>query len=124
MFFKPAVSAPGGNILSTIPTAQGSWGIKSGTSMATPFAAGAAALVLQARGKGKDVAREMRDLFQTTAIPVASSKEEGSIANTVSQQGAGLVQVDRASQYKTLVSPGQLLLNDTANLDSLYAHST
>ncbi|KAJ8696129.1 hypothetical protein PTI98_006019 [Pleurotus ostreatus] len=120
MFFKPAVSAPGGNILSTIPTAQGSWGIKSGTSMATPFAAGAAALVLQARGKGKDVSREMRDLFQTTAIPVASSKEEGSIANTVSQQGAGLVQVDRASQYKTLVSPGQLLLNDTANLDSLH----
>ena len=40
-YFKPAVAAPGGNILSTLPTTLGSFGVKSGTYTATPFVAGA-----------------------------------------------------------------------------------
>src|SRR5262249_14428123 len=39
------VAAPGVDILSTIPTASGSYGLNSGTSMATPFVTGVAALV-------------------------------------------------------------------------------
>jgi prepilin-type N-terminal cleavage/methylation domain-containing protein len=41
-----AVLGPGADILSTIPVAQGSYGLKSGTSMATPHVAGLSALVL------------------------------------------------------------------------------
>ncbi|EPQ55564.1 subtilisin-like protease [Gloeophyllum trabeum ATCC 11539] len=115
MYFKPAVAAPGGNILSTLPIALGSYGVESGTSMATPFTAGSAALILQA--KGKSVAKSIRNLFQTTASAVASSKTDGDPLQTVSQQGAGLIQVDRAIGTTTVVSPGQLTLNDTAHFE-------
>ncbi|KAL0956638.1 hypothetical protein HGRIS_002771 [Hohenbuehelia grisea] len=120
MFFKPAFSAPGGNILSTVPVSKGSYAVQSGTSMATPFAAGAAALILQAKGKSKDLSRSLRDLFQTTAVAVSSAKPEGSLFQTVSQQGAGLMQVDRALNTKTFISPGQLMLNDTAHFEAYH----
>ncbi|KAL0953072.1 hypothetical protein HGRIS_007272 [Hohenbuehelia grisea] len=118
MHFKPAFSAPGGNIVSTLPMAMGEYGVQSGTSMATPFAAGAAALVLQARGK--QVARSLRDIFQSTSAGVAATHEKGSPLQTVSQQGAGLIHVDRAVHTSTLVTPAQLMLNDTANFDSFH----
>lgn len=40
------LAAPGGNILSTLPVAKDSYGLASGTSMATPYVAGVAALVI------------------------------------------------------------------------------
>ncbi|KAK0476786.1 pyrolysin [Armillaria novae-zelandiae] len=118
MYFKPAVAAPGGNILSTIPVPLGSYAVESGTSMATPFTAGAAALILQSKGKGAKVGLAVRDLLQTTASPVLSEHTEGSLLQTATQQGAGLIQVDRAVHTTTIVTPAQLLLNDTANFQS------
>ncbi|TFK66528.1 subtilisin-like protease [Pluteus cervinus] len=111
MDFKPAVAAPGGNILSTIPNNQ--YFVASGTSMATPFVAGSAALILNARGNTKDVALGMRDLLETTAVGVTASDDGTDTLQTLSQQGSGLLQVDRAISTKTLVSPGHLTLNDT-----------
>ena len=113
-FFKPAIAAPGGNILSTMPTNLGSYAILSGTSMATPFVAGSAALLLSTKGKSQDV----RSLFQTTARVIPSSKTDGEPLQTLTQQGAGLINVYDAIHSTTQVSPGELILNDTSHFHS------
>ncbi|KAG8915767.1 hypothetical protein FRC01_003516 [Tulasnella sp. 417] len=112
--FKPSVAAPGGNILSTYLVDQGSYAVNSGTSMATPFAAGAAALILQKRGKGKDSALAVRGLLESTGKAVPSSKKSGDPLQTLAQAGAGLLDVYEAVHGKTIVTPAQLALNDTA----------
>ncbi|KAK7473104.1 hypothetical protein VKT23_001205 [Stygiomarasmius scandens] len=124
MYLKPAVAAPGGNILSTIPVKLGSFAVESGTSMATPFCAGAVALILNAK---KDwpfyPALSIRDLLQSTAASVSSSKTDSDLLQTASQQGAGLIQVHKAIYAKTVISPTQLHLNDTSNLESQHVIS-
>ncbi len=62
------VSAPGESIHSTFAVPAGSWAANSGTSMATPFVTGEAALVL-ARRPGASPA-EVTRLITTTARPV------------------------------------------------------
>ncbi|KAF9050212.1 pyrolysin [Panaeolus papilionaceus] len=119
LLFKPAVAAPGGNIMSTIPLNLGGFGVKSGTSMACPFVAGSAALLLQAKGKGVAARHVARDLFETTANKIQSSKNDDAPLQTLTQAGAGLVDVYRALHAETIISPGQLVLNDTANFKPL-----
>jgi subtilisin family serine protease len=111
MYAKPSVGAPGGGILSTLPTTQNSYGIESGTSMATPFVAGSAALILQAKGKG--ASKGLRTLLETTASAISSAHNDAALLQTAAQQGAGLINVYNAIHYQTTVSPGELLLNQT-----------
>lgn len=83
--------------------------------MATPFIAGSSALLLSVKGKSLAVTSGARTLFETTAKPVGSSKTDGDPLQTLTQQGAGLINVFDAIHATTVVSPGELILNDTAN---------
>ncbi|CAE6463384.1 unnamed protein product [Rhizoctonia solani] len=115
MYLKPALSAPGGSIVSTWPVNLGSWAIESGTSMSTPFVAGSAALLLQVRGKNKDIAKAARSIFQNSAVPVKEKASNDSLVETASHQGAGLVNVYDAIKNTASLVPSELLLNDTAH---------
>lgn len=87
--------------------------VVSGTSMSTPFIAGSAALVLSVKGVTPQIGLATRDLLESTANYVPSRPTEGSLLQTAIQQGAGLVNVFRAIHTTTILSPAELVLNDT-----------
>ncbi len=109
---KPDVTAPGTNILAAMPPAsllgllaQGSYGSISGTSMASPHVAGAAALVKQAHpGWTPDM---VRTALMNTATNLRDEqgvpKVEGPTTESVNGQGAGLIDVEHAVNVKALM---------------------
>ncbi|KAL6905046.1 peptidase S8/S53 domain-containing protein [Trichoderma evansii] len=106
---KPQIGAPGGHILSTFPESIGSYGVISGTSMATPYIAGCFALV---KSQFPDWSvDEILTALQTTAQPTVWAWNKTLLATTA-QQGAGLVNVYDAITTATRVSPGQLAVTD------------
>ncbi|KAG6026386.1 hypothetical protein E4U41_001278 [Claviceps citrina] len=113
MDFKPQIGAPGGNILSTLPKAMGSYGVKSGTSMSCPLVAGIIALISEVRGKMEPQA--INDLLSSTAIPSQFNDGTNTFGELAPapQQGGGLVQAYDAAYAKSLLSPSSLSFNDT-----------
>lgn len=103
---KPDVSAPGVNIVSTVPTHDPSnphgYGAKQGTSMASPHVAGAAALILQANPTWgvEDVKAALMNTAENLNEP---SSGQPYPHNT---QGAGSIKVVDAINTKTLITPG------------------
>lgn len=87
--------------------------------MATPFIAGSAALLFSVKGNSATVGLTARTLFETTAQAVASSHTDGDPLQTLTQQGAGLINVFNAIHTTTIVSPGELILNDTAHFKGM-----
>lgn len=96
---KPEITAPGGDIYSTLP--NGLYGNMSGTSMASPHMAGAAAVMEQYIRENRNglnmTAAQKTSLFNalmmSTAVPV---KDENDIPYSPRKQGAGLVQLQNA----------------------------
>lgn len=78
---KPDVVAPGSSIRSSIR--NGGYASYSGTSMAGPHVAGAAALLMSADPSLQREPERVIDLLQRSAVPVTSSQECGGIPNTV-----------------------------------------
>ncbi|HKI91838.1 MAG TPA: S8 family serine peptidase [Gaiellaceae bacterium] len=99
---KPDVTAPGENILSSIPHA--SWDIWDGTSMATPHVAGAAALLKQRHPTW--TVEQIKSALESTGDPVHVAGTENEVATT--REGGGRIDLARAD--------GPLVFTDPANL--------
>lgn len=107
---KPEITAPGGDIYSTLP--GGLYGSMSGTSMASPHMAGAAVVMAQyiteeLGGTGmtqQEITALSNKLLMSTAVPV---KNEQGLPYSPRKQGAGLVQLGRATKAKAYLSSAE-----------------
>ena len=99
---KPDVTAPGVGVLSSVPRREGLWAYLSGTSMAAPHVAGAAALLHQ-RHPSWTVAQIKSALVQT-GQPVL----RGAVEAESTRQGGGTVDLVRADTPLLFASPSGL----------------
>jgi subtilisin family serine protease len=96
---KPDLAAPGVNVFSSLPKTQGGFGLLSGTSMATPHVAGAAAL-LKERHPAWTVA-EIKSALEQTGDPVNA----GSAETLPLREGGGVVDLPRADNPLVFATP-------------------
>ncbi|HWI65278.1 MAG TPA: S8 family serine peptidase, partial [Symbiobacteriaceae bacterium] len=101
---KPDLGAPGGSIYSTYPLAQGGYASLSGTSMASPHVAGAAALIIQDKPRMR--ALQIQDLLRNTAVPRTYANYP--FLQPVNRQGAGMIDVRAAVTSPVRISPSKL----------------
>jgi subtilisin family serine protease len=97
---KPDVSAPGVAILSSLPASQGTFGELSGTSMAAPHVAGAAALLKQ-RHPTWTVA-QLKSALEQSGDPVLSATGSEVLA---SREGGGMIDLPRADTPLIFAAP-------------------
>ena len=110
---KPDIGAPGGLIFSTYPVELGSYAVISGTSMASPHVAGAAALLLEARPHTPSQA--VRGIFQNSADPAPWWGNPGlGFFDNVHRQGAGMLDIDDAILSTTNVVPAKISAGEGA----------
>lgn len=124
---KPDIAAPGTNIFSAWPGASNSeFVLLSGTSMATPYVAGVAALYIGKHGgrkvHGKAFAKElsMRIVATGSALPwlwYNQTAADDFIA-PVHQVGGGLVDAEKVVNYTTGLNFQKFGLNDTVHFKS------
>ena len=118
---KPEIVAPGGNIWSTLlddnyvirpgrhDDYTGSYGMLSGTSMATPHMSGITALIMQylmtEYAMTSDEAAAVADnLLVSTATPLEDPNADGFCYYSPRAQGAGLVNVSAALQTPAYIA--------------------
>jgi subtilisin family serine protease len=99
---KPEVSAPGVNVLSSVPSHAGLWDTFSGTSMATPMVAGAAALLLE-RHPGWTPA-QVKSALVLTGDPAYIDNAKAHEAPTT-REGGGLINIPRANTPLVFAAP-------------------
>ena len=114
---KPDVAAPGGQILSsTLPEFTGGspFAVFDGTSMATPHASGAAALLVQLHPTwtAQQIKSALVSTTGTAWLDTARSQEA-----PVTLAGSGLVDVDRAADPKVFTDPASLSFRDLDVID-------
>jgi minor extracellular serine protease Vpr len=121
---KPDVSAPGGQIFSTWPHQQfGGHNTISGTSMAAPHVAGAAALYLQAHPDAS-VSTVTTALMNTAKPGLWSLAPQFGLLDETYRQGAGLIQIADAITSPASVTPTKISLGEgTGGTRTLTIHN-
>jgi subtilisin family serine protease len=97
---KPDVTAPGLSVLSSVPRREGLWALFSGTSMAAPHVAGAAALLRQ-RHRSWTVEQIKSALVQTGGPVFIAPTVEA----RATREGGGTVNLVRADSPLLFASP-------------------
>ena len=100
LLMKPDVTAPGVSVLSSVPRREGTWALFSGTSMAAPHVAGAAALLRQ-RHRAWTVEQLKSALVQTGNPVYAATQAEAE----ATREGGGTVNLVRADSPLLFASP-------------------
>lgn len=116
---KPDISAPGGDILSTYPT--DSYAVLSGTSMATPYVAGVAALYIGQFGGRKTNSNFnatevlMRIISSGDSLPYfdGSSLTNYGMYAPAAQVGTGIINATKVLSATSTLSYSKFALNDT-----------
>lgn len=122
---KPDIAAPGGLVFSTYLT--NIYTVLSGTSQATPFVAGVAALYISAKGhsgvRTPGFARDLgrRIVSSGKAVPWSDGTNTAfDFAAPVPQVGNGLVDAAKVVLYGTSVDYQPFHLNDTAHFQAAH----
>ncbi|MFO7173817.1 MAG: S8 family serine peptidase, partial [Bacillota bacterium] len=99
--FKPDLAAPGFDIRSAAVGTGTEGVLMSGTSMAAPHVAGAAALLRQLHPDWS--VEEIKAVLQNTATP---ARDRNGNAYPLTLQGTGRIQVDKAARATVVALPG------------------
>ncbi|KZL77857.1 serin endopeptidase (subtilase) [Colletotrichum tofieldiae] len=115
---KPDIAAPGGQIFSTY--LDNTYALLSGTSMATPYVAGVAALYISAHGgrsvhgKGFAKALHQKIIASGTSLPWSDgTATDYGFSASVAQVGNGLINAFKVVNYTTDIAFNKIALNDT-----------
>jgi len=91
---KPDVAAPGQSILSSVPASSGTWETFSGTSMASPHVAGAAALLLQRHPS-----------WTPSQVKSALVQAAAELTAPPTRVGGGRIDLERANDPRLFAAP-------------------
>lgn len=121
---KPDIAAPGGDILSTYPS--DAYAVMSGTSMATPYIAGVAALYIGYYGGRKTNADYnateliMRIISSGDSLPYFDGITfmDYDLYAPIAQAGTGIINATKVLGFTTSLSYAKFELNDTQHFNA------
>jgi subtilisin family serine protease len=102
---KPDVTAPGEDVVSSVPSREGTWAAFSGTSMASPHVAGAAALLRQQHPTW--TVAQIKSALMLTGDPAYLDNKK-TVEGTPLNEGGGRIDLPRANAPLVLASPSSL----------------